>query len=102
MPRYRPPMLPPTRRVTGMRPSAASSTRVNPSKLLSAKPAAVHPEDPRTVRMVYFLPNDRPFRADVVDSMKAVILRTQAFFAAEMQRHGHGNRTIRFETDDIQ
>ena len=25
---------------------------------------------PRTVRMIYFLPNDRPFRASVVDSMK--------------------------------
>lgn len=28
---------------------------------------------PRTVRMIYFLPNDRPFRASVVDSMKKTI-----------------------------
>ena len=66
----------------------------------AAKRAAMNAEDPRTVRMVYFLPNDRPFRAEVVDSMKAVILRTQAFFAEEMQRHGHGNLTFQFETDE--
>lgn len=29
--------------------------------------------EPRTVRMIYFLPNDRPFRQEVVDSMKVVI-----------------------------
>ena len=49
--------------------------------------------------MVYFRPNDRPFRAAVVDSMKKTILQIQGFFAAEMQRHGYGNRTFRFETD---
>ncbi len=68
--------------------------------LFAAKPAAVKAEDPRTVRMIYFRPNDRPFRAEVVDSMKVAILQIQAFFAAEMQRHGHGNLTFRFETDD--
>ena len=26
--------------------------------------------EPRTVRMIYFLPNDWPYRAEVVDSMK--------------------------------
>ena len=31
--------------------------------------------EPRTVRMIYFLPNDRPYRAEVVDSMKTVIKR---------------------------
>ncbi len=66
----------------------------------ASKPAALKAEDPRTVRMVYFRPNDRPFRSEVVDSMKTAILRIQAFYAAEMQRHGHGNPTFRFETDD--
>ncbi len=30
--------------------------------------------EPRTVRMIYFLPNDRPFRQEVVDSMKVAIV----------------------------
>ena len=55
--------------------------------------------EPRTVRMIYFLPNDRPFRADVVDSMKTAIRRIQIFYAEQMQAHGYGNKTFRFETD---
>ena len=66
-----------------------------------AKPLAdLDVGEPRTVRLVYFRPQDRPFRAEVVDSMKAAILRIRTWFAAEMQRHGHGDLTFRFETDD--
>ena len=39
--------------------------------------------EPRTVRMIYFLPNDRPFRQEVVDEMKAVILQVQTFYAEQ-------------------
>ena len=55
--------------------------------------------EPRTVRMIYFLPTDRPFRQEVVDSMKVTIRRIQTFYAEQMQAHGHGNKTFRFETD---
>ena len=55
--------------------------------------------EPRTVRMIYFLPNDRPFRAEVVDSMTVAIRQIQAFYAEQMQAHGYGNKTFRFETD---
>ena len=53
----------------------------------------------RTVRMIYFLPNDRPFRQEVVDSMKVKIHQIQTFYAEQMQAHGYGNKTFRFETD---
>ena len=53
----------------------------------------------RTVRLIYFLPNDRPFRAEVVDSMKVAIRRIQTFYGDQMQVHGYGNKTFRFETD---
>ena len=66
----------------------------------ATKAAALKAEDPRTVRMIYFLPNDRPFRAEVVASMKATIRQIQSFYAEEMERHGHGSLTFRFETDD--
>ena len=55
--------------------------------------------DPRTVRMIYFLPNDRPYRADVVQRMKDEILSIQAFYAEQMEAHGYRNTTFRVETD---
>ena len=55
--------------------------------------------EPRTVRIIYFLPNDWPYRADVVDSMKTVIKQAQTFYAEQMQAHGYGNWTFGIETD---
>ena len=55
--------------------------------------------EPRTVRMIYFLPNDRPYRADVVQRTKDEIRFVQTFYAEGMQAHGHGNVTFRLETD---
>ncbi len=55
--------------------------------------------EPRTVRMIYFLPNDRPFRQEVVDSIKVAIRQIQTFYAEQMQAHGYGYKTFRFETD---
>ena len=56
---------------------------------------------PRTVRMIYFLPNDRPFRASVVDSMKRTIRQIQTFYREQMQAHGYGNTTFGIETDAL-
>ena len=56
--------------------------------------------EPRTVRLFYFLPNDRPYRTEVVDSMKTGILDLQTFFGEQMEAHGHGNTTFQIETDD--
>ena len=85
-------------------PADASTYRVIGSQgepgLPAAKAVALTADSPRTVRMVYFLPNDRPFRAEVVNAMKATILQVQASFESEMQRHGHGALTFRFEADD--
>ena len=53
--------------------------------------------EPRTVRMIYFLPNDRPYRADVVQRMKNEILNIQTFYSELM--NAHGNMTFRVETD---
>ena len=63
------------------------------------RPANLNLGEPRTVRMIYFLPNDWPYRAEVVDSMKTVIRQAQNFYAEQMQAHGYGNWTFRIETD---
>ena len=66
----------------------------------AAKPLAdLDVGEPRTVRMIYFLPSDWPYRADVVDSMKTAIRRVQTFYGEQMQVHGYGNGTFRIETD---
>ena len=56
--------------------------------------------EPRTVRMIYFLPNDRPFRQEVVNAMKTAIRYAQTFYAEQMQAHGYGNKTFQFEIDE--
>ena len=65
----------------------------------AGKRLALNVGEPRTVRMIYFLPNDRPFRAEVVQKIKDTILNIQTFYAEQMQAHGYGNKTFRFETD---
>jgi len=65
----------------------------------AGKPTGLDVGESRTVRMIYFLPNDRPFRTSVIDSMKTTIRQVQTFYAEQMQAHGLGNKTFRFETD---
>ena len=55
--------------------------------------------DPRTVRLIYFLPNDRPYRAEMVQKMKDDILNIQTFYAEQMGVHGYGEVSFRIETD---
>ena len=54
---------------------------------------------PRTVRLIYFLPGDRPYRPGVVDSIKTAIRQVQSFYARQLRSHGYGDRTFRIETD---
>ena len=54
--------------------------------------------EPRTVRLIYFLPNDREYRDDIVQRMKHEILNLQTFYAESMQAHGY-DMTFNIETD---
>ena len=56
-------------------------------------------DEPRTVRLIYFLPNDRSFRRDVIRRMKNDIRVVQHFYADQMQAHGYGRKTFQFETN---
>ena len=51
------------------------------------------------VRLVYFLPNDRPIRPDRIPVLRQLIKDSQQFFADEMERHGFGRKTFTLETD---
>ncbi|MDE3258695.1 MAG: Ig-like domain-containing protein [Gemmatimonadota bacterium] len=65
------------------------------------RPANLNVGEPRTVRMIYFLPNDRSYRQEVVDSIKTEIKRVQTFYAEQMEANGYGARTFRIETDPV-
>ncbi len=51
------------------------------------------------VRLVYFLPNDRPARPERALALRQLIKDAQQFFADEMERHGFGGKTFTIETD---
>ena len=51
------------------------------------------------VRLVYFLPRDRQPQPNINAKMDRLIKDTQKLYADEMERHGFGRKTFRFETD---
>ena len=52
-----------------------------------------------SVRLVYFLPKDRPARPGRIKALRQLIKDAQQFYADEMERHGYGRKTFRIETD---
>ena len=69
------------------------------ASLPAAKRTGLNAGEPRTVRLFYFLPNDRRYRPEVVEAMKTGILSVQSFYREQMAAHGYGNKTFRLETD---
>ena len=67
--------------------------------VLNVATADLEDGEPRTVRLIYFLPNDRPYRATVVQRMKAEIREIQTLYAEQMEAYGYGEATFHFETD---
>ena len=55
--------------------------------------------EPRTVRMIYFLPSDRSPRQNIDTKLDTLIRDVQQFYADEMERHGFKGKTFTFETD---
>ena len=55
--------------------------------------------EPYTVRLIYFLPNDRQSQPDIDTKMDTLIKEVQQLYADQMESHGFGRKTFRFETD---
>ena len=55
--------------------------------------------EPYTVRLIYFLANDRPVEQDIDAKLDRLIKRIQHFYEDEMERHEFGRKTFRVETD---
>lgn len=69
------------------------------SRAAAKRPANLDVGEPRTVRLIYFLPSDRPYRANVLHAMKIVIRHIQTFYSEQVQVHGYGENSFRYETD---
>lgn len=52
-----------------------------------------------SVRLVYFLPNDRKPHQNIDTKIDELIKDVQNFYANEMERNGFGRKTFRIETD---
>ena len=51
------------------------------------------------VRLIYFLPQDRPPQSDIDKKMDKLIKEVQQFYADQMEIHGFGRKTFQIETD---
>ncbi|MDE2887843.1 MAG: hypothetical protein OXR72_06480 [Gemmatimonadota bacterium] len=56
--------------------------------------------DPRTVRVIYFVPSDRSFSITMEDSIKRAVRQVRSFFAEHMKAHGFDLNAINIETAD--
>ena len=52
------------------------------------------------VQIVYFVPKDREPDPNMGTTMDTLIKDVQQFYAGEMERHGFGRKTFKFETDE--
>ena len=55
--------------------------------------------EPRTVRLIYFLPRDRQPQPFIDGKLDALIKDVQQSYAEQMENHGFGRRTFMYETD---
>ena len=61
--------------------------------------AGLNVGEPRTVRLIYFLPNDRTPQQDIDAKMDELIRNVQLSYEEMMEYHGFGARTFALETD---
>ena len=64
------------------------------------RPADLNVGEPRTVRVIYFVPNDREPRQDIDSKLDTLLGDVRRFYVDEMERHGFGGKTFALETDD--
>ena len=55
--------------------------------------------EPRTVRLIYFLPRDRQSQPFIDGELDALTKNVQQSYAEQMENHGFGRRAFRYETD---
>lgn len=67
--------------------------------LLCGFTLAVTAADERMVKVVYFVPKDRPFRWNIPPALDTQMKKVQTYYADQMEAHGYGRKTFNLETD---
>ena len=80
-------------------PALTDAVLPKPTEVVSVPASAFAALAQPSVRLVYFLPRDRPARPDRIEAFRQLIKDVQQFYADEMERHGYGRKTFRVETD---
>ena len=52
-----------------------------------------------TVRVIYFVPQDRQFQWDISQELHTKMKKVQQFYADEMERHNYGRKTFKLDTN---
>ena len=52
------------------------------------------------VKVVYFVPRDRPVQRNIPTKLDTQIKKVQRLYADQMEAHGHGRKTFNLENDD--
>ena len=65
-----------------------------------ARTAAANLEPEKTVRAIYFRPNDREPLPDIDVDLARILTQTQQSYAEVMEQQGFGSKTFQIETDD--
>ena len=53
----------------------------------------------RIVQLIYFVPSDEEYSAEIAETGKNWIKTVQTFYADQMESYGYGRKTFQFETD---
>ena len=61
---------------------------------------AQDPAPEYVVRVIYFIPNDREPNPEMDEKLDTIIKEAQKFYADQMEAHGFGRKTFRFEADE--
>ena len=65
-------------------------------KIMESKKSQI---EPNTVRLIYFIPSDRSPQPNIDAKLDKLIKKAQQIFASQMEYHGFGRKTFKFETD---
>ena len=67
--------------------------------LFTLSPLSIAQMQRPMVRLIYFLPQDRPLQPNINEKMDKLIKDVQQFYADQMEMHGFSRKTFQIETD---
>lgn len=78
----------------------AASALVSVQSAVADFPPIPEPDDQYVVRIAYVVPKNREPRQAVIKNLQHLMKWQQGWYAEQMDRHGYGRKTFRFENGD--